>query len=377
MRPSSASAIEHRFPAEGEGPLARRLCRLHEDLLARVPDVDRIACALYQPGDDLLRTHVHSTRRGRPIVDYAARLQDVPSLQRLARLRQFRVIDDIPQEIGTGSVHSRWLLDQGYRSSFTVPLHDSGQVMGFVFYNSMQTGAFDPQRQQDLILYSSLINIALVAQPADAPSIVAAAQIAREFTGLRDFEVGAHQDRMARVAQLIARDMAPARGLTDRYVEQVYLFSRLHDIGKIGIPNSVLYRAGPLDAAERAKMEGHVGNGLGIVDMILDTLGMQGSEDAAILREIVGGHHEYLDGTGYPLGLKAPEIPLASRIATVADIFDALTSIRPYKRAWTPDEAFAELERLVAQGKLDGDCVAALQRNRADADRIVQETAPA
>lgn len=370
---AEADTVQHRHLLEDAGPLTRRLCSLHDDLLARVPGVDRIACVLYDAGDDLLKTFVHSTRQGHPIVDYAARLSEVPSLRRLARLREYRVIDDIPREIGPNSTHSRWLLEQGYRSSFTVPLHDRTQTLGFVFYNSMLPYAFDSQMQQDLILYSSLINIAILAEPAEVASIVTAAQIAREFTGLRDFEVGAHLDRMARLAHLIARGLVESHGLTEAYIEQIYLFSRLHDIGKIGIPNSVLYRPGPLDTHERAMMEKHVENGLEIVDLILESLGLHGSDDAAMLRDIVGCHHELLDGSGYPMGLSGESISLAARIATVADIFDALTSSRPYKRAWSVNEAFEELLHLVRLGKLDADCVLALHRHRREAVEIVGE----
>lgn len=71
-------------------------------------------------------------------------------------------------------------------------------------------------------------------------------------------------------------------------------------------------------------------------------------------------HHEFLDGTGYPRGLVGDEVPLEARIVSVADIFDALTSHRPYKKQWSLDEAFAELSLLADQGKLDNDCVMAL-----------------
>lgn len=78
----------------------------------------------------------------------------------------------------------------------------------------------------------------------------------------------------------------------------------------------------------------------------------------------LAGHHECLDGSGYPRGLKGDEVALEARIIAVADIFDALTSHRPYKEPWSFEDAVAELERLVATGKFDADCVAAVKRHR-------------
>jgi HD-GYP domain-containing protein (c-di-GMP phosphodiesterase class II) len=83
-------------------------------------------------------------------------------------------------------------------------------------------------------------------------------------------------------------------------------------------------------------------------------------------------HHEYLDGTGYPYGLKGSEIPIEARIITVADIFDALTSKRPYKPMWSMQAACDELQSMVVAGKLDADCVAAIHSNFAEIEAIIK-----
>ena len=115
---------------------------------------------------------------------------------------------------------------------------------------------------------------------------------------------------MAHYARLIARDLQQSHGLSDEFIEHLYLFAPLHDIGKIGIPDSVLLKP---------------------------------------------GHHECLDGTGYPLGLKGEAISIEARIIAVADVLDALISGRPYKQPWTIEAAIDELDRLVASGKFDAD----------------------
>ena len=82
------------------------------------------------------------------------------------------------------------------------------------------------------------------------------------------------------------------------------------------------------------------------------------------MKNVVAGHHEKLDGSGYPMGLKGEAIPLEARIIAVADVLDALTSHRHYKQAWTMDAAIAELEAMVTKGQFDAHCVAAVKRRR-------------
>jgi len=140
----------------------------------------------------------------------------------------------------------------------------------------------------------------------------------------------------------------------------------MHDIGKIGVPDRILLKPGRLDPEERRLMQSHVIKGVEMIDRILGDVGLQQMSDSRLMRNIVQFHHEYLDGSGYPDGARGDAIPLEARIVTVADIFDALTSIRPYKCAWSFEDACQELECAAAAGRLDTDCVAAV-RQRADA----------
>ncbi|WP_181703463.1 HD domain-containing phosphohydrolase [Chthonobacter albigriseus] len=146
----------------------------------------------------------------------------------------------------------------------------------------------------------------------------------------RDSDTGAHVIRMARNC----REIAEALGMTAQFCRDIYLASPLHDVGKIGVPDAILRKPEPLSPEERRTMETHAGVGQAI---------LSGSESRLIrlAAEIAGSHHERWDGTGYPNGLKATEIPIASRIAAVADVFDALVSPRPYKNAWSVEDAAA------------------------------------
>lgn len=346
----------------GNSPEFRdRLKRIHESISLGRPSIERIACAIYESESDELKTFSHSTRAGEPITNYHYKLRDSLALSELAKTRKWRVINDIRTEIESGRRHSDWLLKQGYESSFTLPLYDQHRLIGFIFFDSTQKNTFDAVCQRDLLLHCSLINVLLNNEIIAARSILASAHIARSFANLRDFETGAHLDRMARYAQLIARGVAPAFNLSDEFIHAIFRFSPLHDIGKVGIPDRILLKPGPLDPEERAIMETHVEKGVDVAKKIVEDLDLGEHPDSNILINIIHGHHEMLDGSGYPRHLKGDAIPIEARIVAVADIFDALTTKRPYKEPWPVQKANDELNRLVSAGKLDGHCVAALE----------------
>ena len=148
----------------------------------------------------------------------------------------------------------------------------------------------------------------------------------------RDNETGLHIIRMSKSAQLISR----AAGLSEAEAELVLDASPMHDIGKIGIPDRVLLKPGPLDADEHATMREHCNIGASII----------GDHPSALLRTARTAaltHHERWDGKGYPAGLAGADIPVIGRIVAIADVFDALTSKRPYKAAWPVDRARDEI----------------------------------
>ena len=341
-------------------PLSGNLEALHLRLLASMPALDRIACALYESATGMLKTVLITLRSGEAVAGHEFRLADNPALSELARTGEYRVLDDIQTSLLAHPAHARWVHDRGYRSSFSVPMYGGGALVGFVFFDSTTPAAFDQRTQRDLVLYSSLINMAVANERSAVRSLVATARVARDFAGLRDFETGAHLERMARFARLIAHTIAPARGLDDEFVEQLFQFAPLHDIGKIGIPDHILLKPGKLDPDERAIIQTHVALGVEIIRKIVGDLELAALPDSKVMRNIVAHHHEMLDGSGYPRGLAGDAVPIEARIIAVADIFDALTCRRPYKPSWPLAEALAELRRMVEAGKLDRDCVEAL-----------------
>lgn len=144
----------------------------------------------------------------------------------------------------------------------------------------------------------------------------------------RDPETGAHILRMAHYSQLIARRL----GLDDELCERILVAAPMHDIGKVGTPDHILLKPGRLDDEELEIMRRHARIGHDILTGSVSPM-------IQMAAEIALTHHEKYDGSGYPDGLVGEAIPLVGRIVAVADVFDALTSPRPYKAAWELDRA--------------------------------------
>lgn len=150
----------------------------------------------------------------------------------------------------------------------------------------------------------------------------------------KDNETGLHVIRMSHYAQTLAL----AAGWAPFAAEELLTAAPMHDIGKIGIPDHILLKPGALSPEEWDVMRTHPQIGA-------DIIGEHHSSILRLAREIALCHHEKWDGTGYPRGLKGEDIPLSARIVTVADVFDALTTARPYKKAWTVEDAVAQLHK--------------------------------
>ncbi len=170
----------------------------------------------------------------------------------------------------------------------------------------------------------------------------------------RDKVTGFHLPRMATYSALIAK----GHGLSAAQQEAMELAAPMHDLGKIGIPDHILQSSGKLSVPDMEVMKTHAMLGY---ELLKDS----SSEFLQMGALIALGHHEKYDGSGYPHGLKGQAIPLESRIVALADVYDALTSIRPYKPAWQPDQAFAWMREQSGR-HFDPELLEVLLRSRAE-----------
>ena len=175
---------------------------------------------------------------------------------------------------------------------------------------------------------------AIIAPDATDGSTIAASYHLEAFqqlailTEFRDAETGEHTHRVGDMAAEIAH----ALGHPPEWCELLRLAARLHDVGKVAVPDSVLRKTGPLTVEEYEMMKSHTSMGHRI-------LAGNSAPMFQMAAEIAQSHHEWWDGSGYPLGISRSSIPVAGRIVAVADVFDALCSKRPYKRAWGRGES--------------------------------------
>lgn len=196
---------------------------------------------------------------------------------------------------------------------------------GFLIFSALIVGSITHQRERSL-------NDQLVAQQQVQATYSATLMALTQALETRDFETQGHSDRVTSLSLTLAKEMA----LNSKEIQNVQWGALLHDVGKIGIPDYILHKPGPLNEDEWMVMKKHPEIGYA---MLKDIPFLQPALD------IVHYHHERFDGKGYPQSLKGKDIPLAARIFSIVDSFDAMTSDRPYRKKMSKVEALTEIRK--------------------------------
>ncbi len=353
-------------------PLKDKLISAHGSIQQKFPFIARIAITLYDPETRVLKTYLDSSGEDKPLLHYQSPLENAPSLKEILDKGLPRVINNLVTFEKGAHEHTQRIGRQGYAASYTMPIFHAGDFIGFLFFNSYQNNVFTEQVLNVLDIFGHLISLMIINELAIFKVMNAAIKTTSHITHLRDPETGSHLDRMSRYSRLIAESLATKYELDDVYIERIFMFSPLHDIGKISIPDSILLKPGPLNEEERSIMNTHARKGREMIDDIISNFGLDRISSIDILKNIAEFHHEAVNGSGYPAGRMSEEIPLEARIVAVADVFDALTSRRPYKDAWSNEKAFDTLKQLAGE-KLDIDCVNALIANQQKIELIQQQ----
>lgn len=215
----------------------------------------------------------------------------------------------------------------------TIKDHNNNIAVGQMLLNvSMGSSAMEDHRGQsihqlfiesDNYMYRDKIHRGKSARSAIVQTLMTALEA-------RDFITEGHAERMQRLVTEIAK----ALNLTEKTINELRLLAQFHDIGKVGIPDNILFKPGPLTPEERKIIERHSEIGARIA---------QAAPDLAPISDWILKHHEWWDGSGYPFGLKGTEIPMECRVLAIADAYDSMTSDRPYRKALSHEAAISEI----------------------------------
>ena len=273
------------------------------------------------------------------------------SLKDLIKERKPRIINDLQayaaQKEGGLSESGALILAEGIKSSITIPMFFEDKCLGFFFISSLKAGSYNEDIQGYAVRIINLLKQKFYTEYLLQQVI---SETSNSFVGLmeeKDNETSAHIKRMSRYSYIIAGAYHEnIRPLLPRFMREILWYAPLHDIGKVGIPDAILLKEAGLSTDERSKMKEHVLIGVRVMEKMNEQLvNIVTTPMMRTAVEIISGHHEKFDGTGYPAGLKGKDIPLAGRIVAVADVFDALTSKRPYKEAFSFEKAIDIIEK--------------------------------
>jgi HD-GYP domain-containing protein (c-di-GMP phosphodiesterase class II) len=353
-----------------------KLAIIYVALKNRCSGIDRISIALYDNQTHALKTFIAVPAAESPLKNYEIALTSESALYHIAKNRLPRIVNDLRVYGSHNSYHSHAIVGHGFASSYTHPMYHNKELVGFIFFNSTHNRFFRERILEHVEIFTRLISELIVNDLVITRSLLAAMRTSVGMVEKHDLETGVHLERMSRYSRLIARSMVKRgiENLDDEQIEQIALFAPLHDVGKIGIPDKILQKSSRLTLEERRVMNTHTIMGRQIVDDLIRNFGFEQIPYIDYMRSIAELHHEAMDGSGYPHGLIGQEISLEARIIAVSDIFDALTTRRPYKPSWSNEHAFAML-KLLSIDKLDPHCVNALLDCSSEINRIQRQFA--
>jgi diguanylate cyclase (GGDEF)-like protein len=254
-------------------------------------------------------------------------------VHQVQRTRQTAWSTDYPSDVENTNV----ILQQGIKSVVLTPVFSQGQIVATIVLRSVNRWhSITPQMRKVLELTALRLEHALELRHAvnEVRSTLEAGMLTLGLVlEARDFETSGHTTRTATMTAQLGEHL----GLNAAALHHLRQGAYLHDLGKLSVPDEILKKPGSLSPDEWTVMQSHVLQGydlaIRIPGLSLETLG------------VIRAHHERWDGRGYPDGLAGTAIPLAARIFAVCDVYDALISNRPYKRAWTREAAVAEIIR--------------------------------
>jgi response regulator RpfG family c-di-GMP phosphodiesterase/HAMP domain-containing protein len=240
------------------------------------------------------------------------------------------------------------LQNNGLRSFFFLPISQNALETAVLVLASKEGNAYNADHLEFLTNIAGQVARSFEKTIGMESLVVSSIRGLAKLAESRDPETGDHLFRMSHYSALIAEEMGNTEQyrevVTPHYVRDILRFSPMHDIGKVGISDGILLKPGKLDEQELEEMQQHPLIGGDVLRRCEEQMNAVGRSVFRVGIEIAECHHERFDGSGYPNRIKGEQIPLSARIVAAADVFDALTSKRPYKEAWPVEKAVSYLE---------------------------------
>jgi HD-GYP domain-containing protein (c-di-GMP phosphodiesterase class II) len=319
-------------------PLTQKLKLIHESVKSRFDFIDRISVALLDEKASRLKTFLASSGRDYPLEFYDTPLSQAPSLMEMIRTGSPRVLNDLSALNAGTHEHTRRILDQGYRASYTTGIYANGVLKGFVFFNSYDSPAFTESVLNDLDIYAHLISALVCQELVSQKAILSVLKAAYEIVLPEDSNKSARMERLSAYARFIAKGLAEnlKYGFTDEEVEKISWLLPMLDLGKIGntFPPIRVFREN-FDSELTAMVE------------VLDRL-------AACYQNGCQKDKEYV---------------VKSRILAAADLFDVLTASGKTVQGWTNEDAIRLLENM-SSSEVDEDCVNVLKAGLPNVEKL-------
>ena len=366
--------LSHQVPVSGSTELSSLICAFNS-MTSRLASLFHLTDRINQATnlDDTLKFVFEEFRALLPI-NWVGMLRLSPEQQYIILERQysdrqtslherdhfllvnspFNVVQEAGKPVVVSDLHNlesiyknnsllKQLAEDGYCSAIFFPINIHTSDESVLVFASEQKNEYNIEHMELLENIAAQVGHAFNKTIGMESLVISAVEGLAKLAENRDPETGDHLTRMSLYSAIIAEQLAESgpyqEDITPAYIRDVFRFSPMHDIGKVGIPDSILLKPGRLDAEERKEMERHPVVGAEVLKRCEQQVQLAGHSIFTIGIEIAEAHHEKFDGSGYPYGLRAGHIPLSARIVAVADVFDALTSKRPYKEAWTIDKA--------------------------------------
>lgn len=268
------------------------------------------------------------------------------SLGKILETGNARIINDYEEYVRGKEIkdYTASVLEAGIKASITLPLKVNNRAVGVIFFSSKEKNVYTIEHIEILKTLANSLAISfeknIFVDHLIYSSILALAKLAEA----RDEDTGDHLERMKKysrlIAQLLYEDSRYKEQISPGYINDMEMFSPMHDIGKVGIPDGILLKPDKLTADEFEEMKYHTIYGARVLAAAEENMLRSGRSIFKLGIEIAKNHHERWNGLGYPEGLAGERIPLSARIVAVADVFDALTSKRPYKEPFPFEMSF-------------------------------------